>query len=470
MILRGEQLEMGSAAWRLGVRARLALESLSEEVAVGSVDLARVGLITIALGLQTAMLMSPGHFRPAPNWEYAVLVPLLTLASLLACLCAGLPLHRLVSLRVRQGLCVLALLGLGVLTATSIGYVRDGVANVIAEQPYTNDGALMDLYAAQQVLRGHNPYFKTSIVQALAGIDAPAMTVTPLMAGQFRGATTYPSDDAIQQVFMSVQRHQPRSIPPEFESKYNYPAGSFLFILPFAWAGVHDMRFLYALAILGMAWYLFARMPRALRPLVPLIVLGNVPLIALTAGGQPDPIYGLLLLVGYAEWRRRWASSVPMGLALATKQLSWFFLPFYLVLVARQCGWREAVKRTAVMGGVFLLLNGPFIAQSPSSYFSSIAGPMSDPMFPLGVGIIAIFVGNVAPMVSKLAFTLAEVSVWAASAIAYLRWRALVPVTGVVLGALPLFFAWRSLVNYFYLVPLFAVALIFANAPQRADA
>ena len=85
------------------------------------------------------------------------------------------------------------------------------------------------------------------------------------MDGQFRGTTAYPSEAAVQAACMNVIIHRPGSIPPEFESKYNYPSGSFLFILPFLWMGIHDMRFLYAIAILGIGAYLAFRTPRSLR-------------------------------------------------------------------------------------------------------------------------------------------------------------------------------------------------------------
>jgi uncharacterized membrane protein len=326
----------------------------------------------------------------------------------------------------------------------------------------------MDLYASEQLLHHHDPYIKANIARALADLNASAITTTPLMDGQFRGARAYPSEAAQQQAFLNDQRLQPRAIPAEFESKYNYPAGSFLLMIPFVWAGLRDMRFLYAIAILLMTWYIARKLPRGFAPLVPFMLLADVPLIIMTAGGQPDPLYGIFLLISFGEWQRRWASPIAFGLSLAIKQLAWFFIPFYLVLIARRCGMREAARRSAVMGGVFLLLNGPFILASPSGYISSVSAPMSDPMFPLGVGIVSLFVANVLPMVSKLAFTLAELGAWAGGTLASSRLSRLSPAAAAVLAALPLFFAYRSLLNYFYLVPLLTLGILLAE--QRRDA
>lgn len=453
-----------AAVWIVG---RLLL--LRDEVAIGSADMARVGLIGLALALQTAVLASPGHFRPAGQWYFAAFVAFGTLAALGLCLLATLPLRDVLHLHLRRGLAIAALAVLPVLSVMGVWHGALGVRTMISQMPPSNDGAVMDIYAARQVLKGHDPYEKTSIVAALANLNAPSTTTTPLMDGLFRGARAYPSAGAVNQVFLTVLKDRQRTIPPEFESKYNYPAGSFLFILPFLWAGIHDMRFLYALAVALMGFYLWMRTSRALRPLVPLIVLGNVPLVILTAGDQPDPIYGLFLMVGYAEWASPWISPLAMGIAAGTKQLSWFFLPFYFLLVARELGWREALRRCGIITAVFALMNAPFILQSPSNYIASISGPVADPMFPLGIGIIALFVSNGLPVLPKIAFTIMELVSWAGGVFGQLRWRVLsTAAAGAVLGAIPLFFAWRSLVNYFYLVPLLALAIVLAEPAQQA--
>lgn len=466
MIQSGERLRAHARdSFAAIVRYRLAL--LWIEVRLGSPALASVGLISLALALQTVVLNSPGHFRPSTSPFFTAIVVAGTAGSLASCWLAAYPLRRLLQLRVRQFLALGAIVSLSVLSVIGVGHTVSALSTLVQGTPYSNDGAVFDLYAAQQVRHGHNPYIKTNIVAALAAINAPAITTTPLMDGQFRGLRAYPSETAQQQAFMNDLRYRPRKIPPEFESKYNYPSGSFLFILPFVLLGLHDMRFLYALAILAIGVYLWHRLPRALRPLAPLLLLADVPLIVLTSGGQPDPLYGIFLLLAYAEWASPWLSPLSMGLAVGTKQLAWFFLPFYFILIIRQYGWREGLRRSAIITAVFLLLNGPFILWSPISYVTSLAGPMSDPMFPLGVGIIALFVSNLLPLLPKVAFTVMEAVTWFSGVAASWNFRRLPAATGLVLGALPLFFAWRSLVNYFYLVPLLALAVILADGAQR---
>lgn len=466
MIYGDERLHGALRGHRVAALVRMRMALLMTEVRVGSIHLALIALITGAIGVQMIAFSMPGHFRPSPIPLFAVLVPLLTLTSLAASLVAGTRLPARFTIQVRQFLAAGALVGLVILSGVGVWEGGMGIRAMVHGTPYGNDGAVMDLYAAQQVRHGHNPYLKTSIVSALAEINAPATTVTPLMDGQFRGARAYPSEMAIQQAFMSDLRYRSRrGVPssPEFESRYNYPAGSFLFILPFVWAGIYDMRFLYGLALVLMGAYLWSRMPRTLRPLVPLLIIGDVPLIILTTSGQPDPLYGLFLLIGCAEWPALWLSPIAMGLAISTKQLAWFFVPLYLTWIVTRLGWREAARRAVIMAGLFFAVNGPFIALSPRGYLSSISGPMMDPMFPLGIGVIALFVGNVLPMIPKIAFAVAEVGTWIGVTVATARNRLLVPATGAALGALPLFFAWRSLINYFYLVPLLTLGIVLAE-------
>jgi uncharacterized membrane protein len=469
MILRDERIAQAAAGNRLRARVRYALIGLISEALVGSPLLACLGLIGLALALQTIMLQSPGHFRPAGTGANAVFICAEVLLSLAACFVATLPLRRLLSLRARRALAGAAFLSLGILSVIGLTQAVAGTRAWIDGAIYTNDGAVMDLYAARQALDGRNPYKRQNIVTALAAINAPCTTTTPLMDGQFRDARAYPSAAAVQQVCLNVLLHRPRTIPPEFESKYNYPAGSFVFILPFVWAGVYDMRFLFSLAMLLMGVYLWWRMPRSMRPLVPLVLLSNVPLIVLTAGGQPDPIYVLFLMLALAEWRTGWLSPVALGLAVSTKQIAWFFVPFYFVFMLRQYGLREALRRCGVAALIFAVTNGPFIAQAPGSYVSSISGPMADPMFPLGIGVIALFVSNVLPMLPKIAFSATELVVWLGSIAAAARFRLVTLAGSSVLAALPLFFAWRSLINYFYLIPFLALAVVLADSAHRAS-
>ncbi len=80
-MLRQESIDRRPALSRLLLSTRDRLDALWAHVLVASTDLTRIGLVTFALGLQTAVLYSPGHFRPATDAFFAIFVPLGTLVE-----------------------------------------------------------------------------------------------------------------------------------------------------------------------------------------------------------------------------------------------------------------------------------------------------------------------------------------------------------------------------------------------------
>lgn len=466
MFQPGERTTAVTVSSRLAGHIRLRLLLIADELRVGSPELTRIGLIALGLALIAVGTLTPGHFRPTDIAYFPFQVVMGTLGSLVAVFAATLSLRQVFGTWVRQTICGIGLVVVIALPVLGVVSGGPGFMRMIDGAPYGNDGAIMDLYAAQQVLHGHDPYLRTNIVLALASINAPAITTTPLQDGQFRDARAYPSESAVEQAFLNVLKYRPRTVPPEFESKYNYPAGAFLAVLPFAWAGLYDMRVLYILALVLMAAYVWFHTSRALRPIIPILFLANVPMVLNAIGGQPDPIYALFLMIGLAEWPRRRVSPLAMGLAVATKQLAWFFAPFYLILVVRKLGWREGARRAGLMALVFLAVNLPFILQSPSGYIDGLSAPMFDPMFPLGLGLVALFSSNLLPMWPKMAFTVIEGATWLGGVSIFARLRTL-PIASIpVLAMLPLFFAWRSLDNYFYLVPFLVLAIALAESTR----
>jgi hypothetical protein len=426
----------------------------------------RYSLITVALALQTASLSTPGHFRPTTDPLLALVLVGTTTFSLVTTALAVIDVDRW-SLEARRALVLVGLVVALVLLGMAVPQLFELGRATVLHSPYANDGAVMDEYAATRLLSGQNPYWRVNFPYALQhnGLDLPATVSTPLMQGQFSDARySYPSDQAINQALSNDQHYGPNRIPAEFESHYNYPALSFLLITPLVWAGVHDLRPLYLLFIVGIALYLFRCTPWPWRYLAPLIVVADIPLLMLSTGGQPDPIYALFLLLAWGEWRSARLSGISLGLAIATKQLAWFAAPFYAVLVWRAGGWRELAKRLSITIPIFAVTNGPFLLAAPLAYVHSVAAPMTDPMFPMGSGIIALSLAGILPLLSRAAYALLELGALIAglSAFAFGLCRRS-PALGLVLATLPLLFAWRSLINYFYLTPLLALAVCLAN-------
>ena len=179
-------------------------------------------------------------------------------------------------------------------------------------------------------------------------------------------------------------------------------------------------------------------------------------------------IFPFLLLAWITLGKNNWLSAIFMGLAVASKQTAWFFLPFYLILL-----WRTSQPKTlgAVIGiiaAVFFSFNAYFIVSDPSKWLQSIASPMAEPMFPLGVGIISLVTGGLLNIQTSLLFSTLELVVLVTGIIWYIRNCLKFPEAGIILAVLPLFFAWRSLWTYFFYVAVIILARILVNEPEQS--
>jgi uncharacterized membrane protein len=152
-----------------------------------------------------------------------------------------------------------------------------------------------------------------------------------------------------------------------------------------------------------------------------------------------------------------------MGIAVATKQVAWFFLPFYLILIFRSTGGKRMLSALAIVSGIFLAANAPFILSDPGLWVSSILSPVVDDMFPLGVGIVTLVTGGILEIQSPLMFSALELAVLALAVAWYFRNCSRYPHTGPVLAILPLLFAWRSLWPYFFYADIIMLAAILIN-------
>jgi len=369
----------------------------------------------------------------------------------------------------------------GVLTLTLVaallGLRTMGTAIVSGFQPpvYPNDGTTLDHYAAQELLRGHNPYATGDIVAAMRSLrQKDTSRVTPLHQGAFasRAWSDYPSKAELQRVFATEPVGQPQRVL-EFESHISYPALAFLPLVPFVWAGLPSVVLFFVLCFFALAALLLWSAPPLARPWLALLILADVPLLNATVAGDLDVFYILLLFVGWRLMQdlmqRPLASTVALGLALAAKQLAWFFLPYYLITVWREYGWRAAAQRLAASAGIFLAINAPFIANNPRAWAAGVLAPELDPMFPQGTGFVRLALYGWLPLFPAWTYVALELAALIGCLVWYARtgWRR--PELAFVLAVLPLFFAWRSLTTYFYFVVLPAFALLLARALARPE-
>jgi hypothetical protein len=333
-----------------------------------------------------------------------------------------------------------------------------------------NDGTALVHQAAENLLAGKNPYANANIVTALQRFHGSYDRVTPLRVGRFAGTIKYPTQAELKALWEESVL-QPESPPAELVSRVAYPAGSFLLPLPFIAAGVPDLRVVYLLAVVGglacVAW----RLPAKRRLIFAGAVIISLELWNSVMDGETGSLAFPFLLLGWVLLDTKlWVSAVFMGLAMASKQTAWFFLPFYLILVYRTTGFRDLLRATAAVGGVFLVLNLPFIIMDPGLWFASVLSPMTDQTFPLGVGLITVVTSGLVNIASPLPFTVLEALAMAAALVWYYRNCRSNPYVAPVLALTPLFFAWRSLWAYFYYVDIILLAMILMEHPAREQA
>jgi hypothetical protein len=318
--------------------------------------------------------------------------------------------------------------------------------------PYHNDAIALNECAARLLLGGRDPYTDLDVYTCYAVLGIGADRTTPLRQGLFARDGFYPSDSELDTVWAS-QSHQSQQ-QVEFESKPSYPALSFALIAPWVAPG-WDTNVLYVLCLVGAMVLVLLRAPSSLRPFVLTGLLGAASLAAFTVSGSADLLYALPLTAAWLWRERRW-SGLLFGIACATKQIAWFFAPFFFIATATRQGWRVALRKSADTFAVFAIANLPFIVADPRAWIAGVTAPVADPMFPRGAGLIFLALNGLVPLWPPLAYTALEVGAYTVCVAVAWRTRRTSPELGVVLALLPLFFAYRSLFSYFFLLPLFA--------------
>jgi hypothetical protein len=326
-----------------------------------------------------------------------------------------------------------------------------------------NDATALTHQAAENLLDGKNPYAVSNIVSATIEFNGATDKLTPLREGKFADVFPYPTAAQLEQLWQEAAQ-DPSHIPPELESKFNYPAGCFLLPAPLIWLGVGDLRFIYLIFIIPALVYVTIKVPKSYRLFFIAALIVSVEIWSSLAAGETGLLYFPFLLLAWVLYRRNlWASALFMAVAVATKQITWFFLPFYLIVIFRTMGWRRVLSVVAIIIVVFIAANAWFFASDPSLWLSSIFAPVAGKMFPLGVGVISLVTGGLITVQSPLIFSIMEFAVFALAIIWYFFYCRRYPHTAPVLAVLPLFFAWRSLWGYFFYIDIIVLAAILIN-------
>lgn len=351
---------------------------------------------------------------------------------------------------------------------------------------------------ARLVLQGHNPYVSDpAFFPALERF--PYAIETPLRAGAFGHGFDYPSMPHLNEVERQFLT-SPAARNGEFDpaTLHSYPALSFLLYVPLVWAGIDNVLVLNVAVFLALfAWQVWLA-PQGERHWAALVA-GSVAGLALFSLFLDNEVICLaFLLLAWHYRRHRWVSAALLGLGCAFKQYCWFFAPFFILdalltgrrdatgrpepgvalslrervsLVVdelRRLNWGDASVRVAITLVGFLVPNLPYVIASPGAWWASLWLPQSEPLFPMGMGVIALFTGHLLPYIAPRFFTLMEFLGMGAALFAAVRWRRYLGDATLLLGLIPLLFAFRSLPNYFGVAPW--IALYAANMAYRAYA
>jgi Glycosyltransferase family 87 len=319
---------------------------------------------------------------------------------------------------------------------------------------YKNDGTSIDMNAAILLTQGRDPYVDSSILSVVRRFSILPIWTTPLHTGQFASSASYPTPDELSRVLAHDLK---TGNAPEFESKVSYPAFSFLSLLPFAWLKTNNALPLYLICYLLIVFIGWKRLRPEMRPWLILLSLANVSMLTSVLNGNADMLYILLILLAWLLRDKRWWSVLCLGLALATKQPAWLFLPFYAILVWRYNGLKEALARLSVAGVIALAINLPFIVWNPHTWLAGVLAPVADPMYPSGAGLVALGLTPISPLLPSVVYSALEAVAMLLCMAWYWRICRSRPESAMLLAVLPLFFAWRSLPSYFYCaaLPLF---------------
>jgi hypothetical protein len=412
--------------------------------------------IGIALMLQGLNELSHIHVIPHPQ-PYESLISFLLLAGSLWAIWMALRPQKLKLHSVQrqprrwQQSALLLIIVEAVIGSFLFGYI---IGMCFLPPMMANDGTSLDTNAAILLTQGRNPYTDSSIIEVANRFAIQATWTTPLREGQFANRIDYPSMEEIRSVFATDLK---AGQAPEFESKVSYPALSFLILVPFALLKDYNVLPFFVLSYVLLVAIAWKMAHSQLRPWVLLLALANIPMWSSVYGSNLDIFITLLIVLAWLLRNSRWSSALFFGLALAGKQTAWFLIPFYLILTYRQYGWKEALGRMSIAGGVFLLINLPFMLWNFHAWLAGIMAPVADPMFPMGVGIITLSTTHLLPYLPTWLYTSLEAGAMLAMFVCYWSLCRKRPQAALLFAMLPLFLAWRSLPSYFYCIayPIF---------------
>jgi uncharacterized membrane protein len=337
------------------------------------------------------------------------------------------------------------------LAAAALSTLGNQAVAIHVRQYYNTDAAAFNQVAARVLAHGADPY-AVPMTSAARLLKPPSDYWTYTMAGSY-------------------------------VTHVSYPAGSFLLEAAAYRMGFHheivDWTDLFAWILTGVL--IFVLLPSATRWLAGLLLLTPV-FVGTFGSGGTDALFLPFLVLAVWRWDRfglgreaglaRWIGPIALGLACSIKQTPWFCVPFIAVglyIEARTSGRRPlrlAGGYLAVVAGVFLAVNLPFIIWQPSAWGRGVLLPFTSALVPDGQGLVTLALHGVARGASLPLLSLAGVLVLAALLAAFVFGYPVMKRAWMLLLPVCFFVATRSLSTY--LLDLYPAALVAALTVRPA--
>ncbi len=311
-----------------------------------------------------------------------------------------------------------------------------------------HDNEMVAEFATQALADGYNPY-EWNFSDMLRVYRDRGLLLTPLLDGSGQNRLTYSALPTLMLWALDgLGLGQPRAL-------------SFVF-----------QTLLLCLMFVGS--------PPELRPIVLLPLLLFRGFIFLGLNGTQDVGWSTMLVAMILMWRRPTLRAILFGLACAFRQQPWFIAPFLLIHLwngpSETKDKRKAVMQFALIsGGVFLIINAPFIVWNFPAWASGTFEPLYAPFNVISEGIAVVSQYGLLPLPRQF-YTILQASSLLLMLVAY--WRH--PLAfGQAFWIFPGIFFWlhyRGLPNYWvYWIPPLIMAIVtnqlrFATHVTLSDA
>ena len=329
--------------------------------------------------------------------------------------------------------------GLGIKTRKESAYfalimqfVLISLGFILLIAPFQTDELLFDFYSGLLITKGLNPYLPTALHNVFSYYSVPYAFRTPLTTGGYAKGLYYPDLAAI--IFLP-------SVIMKIDPRYEI--------------------FAFTVGIILIAFFFVKR--RNLQeylPMLALMFISDIGIFTFAGYSVVDIIWAFFLIITIVTRDRKFVPSITMGVALALKQVTWVFFPFYLIFIWKEKGFKSAVAAALISAAVFFAFNLPYIIISPHVWFDSLLAPETMSLIGVGQGISIIsFAGFY--LLNHIYFTLMFFTEMILLIILYFFRFDKYKYAMTTFPLIIFFFNYRLLVNYLVMWPLLSFFLVW---------